>query len=108
MIVLLELDIFKFTKWFENGLQVLLSDVEVDVADIEAVKRDGIGVATRRFGVASLSILLSLCELHNDRNTCQWLSSELKCLLNSFFIFKFNITDSKNTRLANKTMSENM
>lgn len=96
IVILLKLDILEFAKRLKDGLQVLFRDVEVDITNIEAVERNGIRVCTRRLGIASLSILLSFSELDDNRNTCQWLSGELKCLLNRFFVFKFNITNSGN------------
>lgn len=45
-------------------------------------------------GSTSLSVLFSFCELHYNRDACQGLSGKLERLLNSFFAFEFNVTDS--------------
>lgn len=44
IVVLLELDEFQFAEGLENVLQVLLCDAEVDVADIQAVEGNGVGM----------------------------------------------------------------
>lgn len=45
-LVLLELNEFKLTERLKDSLQILLSDVEVNVADIKTVKGDRIWVTT--------------------------------------------------------------
>jgi hypothetical protein len=65
----LKLNEFKLTEWLKNSLQVLLGDVEMDVADIKAVERDRIGVRSRSFRVSGLPVFLGFCDLYDDRNT---------------------------------------
>lgn len=69
ILVLLELDKLELTKRLKNRLQILLGDVEVDVAHVETVEGDGVGMGSRRFRVASLAVLLGLCHLNDDRNS---------------------------------------
>lgn len=68
VLVLLQLDKLKLAKRLKNSLQVLLRHVEVDVADVEPMEGDGVGVSAG-FGVAGLSVLFGFCQLNNDRNT---------------------------------------
>ncbi len=69
VIVLLELNELKFAKRLEYVLKVLFRDAEVDVADIEAVEGDRVGMGAGTFRVADLSILLGFGKLDNNRNT---------------------------------------
>lgn len=69
IIVLLKLNKLKLAKWLENILEVLLRDTKVNIADIEAVERNGVGVGARAVCRANLAILLSFGKLNNDRNT---------------------------------------
>lgn len=69
VVVLLELDEFELAKGLENILEILLGDTEMDVANVETVERNGIGVGARAVCSAYLAILLSLGKLDDDRNT---------------------------------------
>lgn len=68
-IILLELDKLQLAKWLEDVLKILLSDAEVDVANIQAVEGDRVGVASSAARLADLTILLSLGELDDDGDT---------------------------------------
>lgn len=68
-IVLLKLDKLEFAEWLEDILKILLSDAEVNIANVQTVERDRVGVTAGAAGLADLSILLSLGELHDNRNT---------------------------------------
>lgn len=69
VIVLLELNKLKLSKWLKYSLKILLCDIEMNVAYIKAVEGYRVRMSTRRVWVASLAILLSLGMLHNDRDT---------------------------------------
>jgi hypothetical protein len=60
---------FKLAERLKDSLQVLLGDVEVNVADIKTVKRDRIGVRSRSFRISGLPVFLGFCDLYDDRNT---------------------------------------
>lgn len=68
-VILLELDKFEFAKRLEDILKVLLSDAEVDIANVQAVEGDRVGVASSAASLADLTVLLSLGELDDNRNT---------------------------------------
>ena len=93
-VVFLQLHIFELAEGLKDGLQVLLGDVEVNIADVEAVEGRRTGLAPSRFRIAGESVLLSFGELDDDRNTCQWLSGKLKGLLNRFFVSELDVANS--------------
>jgi len=68
VIILLQLDKLELTKGLKDVLEVCLGDAEVDVAHVEPVEGDRVGMA-RRFRVADLAVLLGLGGLDNDRDT---------------------------------------
>lgn len=63
---LLQLHKFELAKRFKNILQITLGDAEMDVPDVQPVKRNLAEVAGRRLRVASQSILLRFRMLGND------------------------------------------
>lgn len=67
-IVFLKLDELEFAERLEDVLQVLFSDAEVDISDVEAVEGNRVAVA-RAIGAADLAVLLSFRELDDNRNT---------------------------------------
>lgn len=68
-IVLLELDKLKLAKGLEHVLKILLSDTEVDIANVQTVEGDRVGVTPRAARLADLAILLSFSELDDDGDT---------------------------------------
>jgi hypothetical protein len=68
VVILLQLHKFELAKRFKDILEVCLGDAEVDVAYIEPVEGDGVGMAGR-FRVPDLAVLLRLGGLDNDGNT---------------------------------------
>lgn len=68
-VVLLELNELEFAEWLEDILKILLSDAEVNIANVQTVERDRVGVATGAARLADLSILLSFGKLDDNRNT---------------------------------------
>lgn len=44
IVVFLELNELQFSKWLKYSLQILLRDIEMNVANIEAMEGNGIGV----------------------------------------------------------------
>lgn len=69
LLILLELHKLELAKRLEHGLQVVLRHVEVDIADVEAVEGDRVGVAAGTLRGAHLAVLLGLGELDDDRDT---------------------------------------
>ena len=69
VVVLLELNKLELAKRLEYVLEVLLRDAEMDVADIEAVEGDRVGMGARTFRVADLSVLFGFGKLDNNRYT---------------------------------------
>jgi hypothetical protein len=65
----------------------------VDVAYIEPVEGDGVGMAGR-FRVPDLAVLLRLGGLDNDGNTSEFLTSELEGGGNGFFTLKLDVADT--------------
>ena len=60
-LVLLQLNKLELSKRFEDVLQVTLGDAEMDVANIQTVKRNGTGIMMgRAFASSSLTIFLGL------------------------------------------------
>lgn len=68
-IVLLELDEFELAKRLEDILKILLSDAEVDIANVQTVEGDRVGVASGGASLADLTVLLSFGKLDDDRDT---------------------------------------
>lgn len=70
VLLLLELDELELAKRLKDSLQILLSDVVVNVSDIEAVEGDRVGVrAAIAFLGANLAVLFGLGDLNDDRDT---------------------------------------
>ena len=69
VVVLLELDELELAKGLEDILEILLGDAEVDVADVETVKGDGIGMIAAALSIANLTVLLGFGKLDNNRDT---------------------------------------
>lgn len=68
-IILLELNKLKFAKGLEDVLKILLSDAEVDIANVQTVEGDRVGVVSGAARLADLTVLLSFGELDNDGDT---------------------------------------
>lgn len=62
------MDELELAKRFEDVLQIALSDAEMDIPYVEPMEWDLVGVAAGGLRVASLTILLGLGELGDDRN----------------------------------------
>jgi hypothetical protein len=69
VVVFLKLNKFKLAERLEDILEILFRDAEVDVANIQTVEGDRIGVGAGAVCGSDLSILLSLGKLDNDRDT---------------------------------------
>lgn len=69
VVILLELYKLELTKGLKYILQILLRDAKMDVAHIESVEGNRIGVVSRGLCGAHLAVLLSLGKLDDDRNT---------------------------------------
>lgn len=67
--VFLKLDKFEFAEWFKDILDIILSDTEMNVTNIQPVKRRRCRLPTASFRVAGQSILLRFGQLSNDRNS---------------------------------------
>lgn len=65
-LILLELDKLELTKRFEDILEIIFSDTEMNVTNVQPVKRRGSGMA--RIRVSGLTILLGFSQLRNDGN----------------------------------------
>lgn len=68
-VILLELGELKLAKRLEDVLKILLSDAEVDIANIQTVKGDRVRVATSGARFANLAVLLSFGQLDNNWDT---------------------------------------
>ena len=66
----------------------------MDVADVKTVKRNGVVVATRGFGVPCLSILFCFSKLRDDGYSQKLLASQLNRERDRFFLFEFNVADT--------------
>lgn len=62
------MDELELAERFEDILQIALSDAEMDIPYVEPMEWDLVGVAAGSLRVASLTILLGLGELGDDRN----------------------------------------
>jgi hypothetical protein len=94
-VILLELDEFELAERLEHSLEVVLCDGEMNVAHIEAVKRNTVGLGRIALvGVTRLTVLLGLGELSNDWNAQQLLTRELDGLGDRLLILEFDVTDA--------------
>jgi hypothetical protein len=69
VIVFLQLDKLELSERLKDVLQVRLGDAKVDVAHIQPVEGNRVGMVTGRLSGSDLAVLLSFCKLYNDRNT---------------------------------------
>lgn len=93
ILLLLQLDKFELTEWFEDMLEVIFSDAEMDVTHIESMERGGV-TARFAFGVASLAILLGFSQLNNDGDAEKRLACELDGRRHRLLVFEFDVTDT--------------
>ncbi len=68
VVILLELHKLQLTKGLKDVLEIRLCDAEMDVAHVQPVEGDRVGVAGG-FRVADLAVLLSFGGLDNDGDT---------------------------------------
>ena len=73
---LLQLYKLKLAERFEDVLEVIFVDGEVDVADVETVEWDAVGLRGGAFGGASLTVFLCLGELCDDGDAEKLLSCQ--------------------------------
>jgi hypothetical protein len=66
LILLLELHKFKLTEWFEDILEITLSNAEMDISNVEPMKRNRVMIATGGFRITGQTILLSFGQLGDD------------------------------------------
>lgn len=92
--LLLKLNKLKLTKGFENVLQILFSNAEVDVSNIEAMEGNGVVIASRGLWVAGLSVLLCLSELSNNGDSKKLLSGHLNCEWDGVFVLELDVADT--------------
>lgn len=90
----LQLHEFKVAEWLKDLLDVVFGDREVDVANVEAVERDAVGLGCGTFGVAGLAILFCFSELDDDGNAEQFLAGQLNSLLDRLLILEFDVADA--------------
>ena len=94
LLFLLELHELELTKRLEDILEVVFGDGEVDVADVETVEWDAVGLSSCRLGGACLTVLLCFRELCDDWNAEQLLSCERNSFLHRVFFFEFDVTNT--------------
>lgn len=75
LILLLQLHELEVTEWLEDAGEIVLSDREMDVTDVEAMERDAVGLGGRALGVTSKAILLCFGVLRDDRDAEELLAS---------------------------------
>jgi hypothetical protein len=68
-IIFLQLGELELTKGLEDILEILLRNTEVNVAHVETMEGDRVGMISRALRCTNLTILLGLGKLHNDWNT---------------------------------------
>lgn len=83
----------KFAERFKDRLEIFLSHIEMDVANIQAMEGGRAGL-TAVVWLLDLAVLLCLSELHNDWDVFERTASELKSLLNGLFILELNIANT--------------
>jgi len=83
----------KFAERFKDRLEIFLSHIEMDVANIQAMEGGRAGL-TAIVWLLDLAVLLCLSELHNDWDVFERTASELKSLLNGLFILELNIANT--------------
>ena len=66
----------------------------MDVTNVESVERNTVGVAAGSLWVPGLSILLCFGKLGDDRDTKQFLSSELDCERDGLFLSELDVADT--------------
>jgi hypothetical protein len=94
LLLFLELDEFQFAKRLEDFIQVVLSDGEMDVADIETMEGNTGLLLSSTLGGARLPVLFGFRVLGNDWNAEEFLTSELDGSRHGFFVFEFDVTDT--------------
>jgi hypothetical protein len=66
----------------------------MDVTNIKSMKGHAVVVASGRFWISSLTVLLCFSKLSDDRNTEEFLSSELNCQWDGFFLSEFDVPNA--------------
>ncbi len=93
-IILLQLAKLEGAERLEHVPEIVFSDREVNVANVEAVKRYAVGQCSNALGSACLAVLLSFGELGDDGDAEQLLSCKPDCLLNGFLLPELHIADT--------------
>ena len=66
----------------------------MNVANVEAVEWDAVGLGRMAVSVTGLTILLCLSKLRDDGDTEELLASKLDSPVDSFFLFELNVADT--------------
>lgn len=69
LLLFLELHELQLAERLKDVLEIVLRDGEVDVANVETVERNAVGLSSSTLRSASLTVLLCFGELGNDRNS---------------------------------------
>jgi hypothetical protein len=94
---------FKLSEWLKDILQILFSDAEVNVSNVEAMKRDRVMIATLSLGIAGLTILLCLSELCDNGDPKELLSGHLYCEWDRIFALELHIAYTGETLASRPT-----
>lgn len=95
MLVLLQLYKFQLSKRIEEAPNVFFGKREMDIADVETVVRNAVGLRRVGIGVAGLTVLLCFGELNDDGNGKQLLPGETDGFLDGFFVLELDVSDAE-------------
>lgn len=97
LLITLQRHLLQFPEREEDVSKIVLSDTEVDVSDIKAMEGSTIGTScgTALTSCAGSAILLCLGKLGDDRDSFEFLASQLQSLGNGFFFLELNVTDTR-------------
>jgi hypothetical protein len=102
----LQLNKLQLTERLKDLFKVLLGDGEVNVADIETVEWNARLLLGCAFCGSSLSVLLSLGELGDDRDAEKLLSREVNGSLHGRLVLELDIANAAARLALDKGVSE--
>lgn len=94
MLLLLELNKLELSKGLKHEAKVLFRNRKVDIADVETMKGDSVGLRGTAVGVADLTVLLRFGMGDDDGDTAQLLPSEVDGLGNGILVTELNVTNT--------------
>lgn len=92
----MQLNELELAKWFEDVLEITLSDAEMNIANIEPMEWSRVLIAGTSLGITCLTVLFRFSQLNNDGDCKEVVSGKLEGALDRFLEAKFDIANTGN------------